>query len=460
MREKVILSRSRRKMGIDFLGHWLWGIVVTLLVLNVSTPLLAADNLLQGVRPGETTKTQLLQHALWGKPTKLQKDARGREYLLYPKGRFQVAVTVVQDVVRTVDIRFPAETPVAVVEQAFRLGNVSEGVEAPEEASVGLSVKKSWDRRVYPTRNAVIFVQNGQGKQVKVVEGNVIIIFNADATGDQVALLRLHSPSAVPSTSTSSTASDELPECTTNMASEKACRRGIDLLQEQNFDEQKYNAALAAFAESIRLDPKHVCPYFYRAELYMRTGKYDEALADAKRAVSLAPDDPEMWSRLSEAFAVKEDFDSSIAAASKAIELDDQYVFGYSQRAITYFELGRDEEALADLNRAVQLAPELISCYLDRGWCLLDMGEIDRAMQDAEKAMQLEPNHPDPYCLRGDCHIESGRYREAIADCTKALELDPEYSRAYLIRAEAYHELGDRRRAREDGRKGEKLMLP
>ncbi|MGO8691612.1 MAG: tetratricopeptide repeat protein, partial [Thermoguttaceae bacterium] len=50
---------------------------------------------------------------------------------------------------------------------------------------------------------------------------------------------------------------------------------------------QDYDAAIAAFTEAIRLDPKKADAYYGRGVAYANQGQYDKEIADCTKAIRL-----------------------------------------------------------------------------------------------------------------------------------------------------------------------------
>src|SRR6516225_4448020 len=60
-------------------------------------------------------------------------------------------------------------------------------------------------------------------------------------------------------------------------------------------DKKDYDAALAAFDEAIRLDPKDAKSYVGRGSAYDRKNEYDKAIADESEAIQLDPRNVEAY---------------------------------------------------------------------------------------------------------------------------------------------------------------------
>ena len=60
-------------------------------------------------------------------------------------------------------------------------------------------------------------------------------------------------------------------------------------------EKQDYDAAIAAYSEAIRLDPKYAAAYSNRGAAYGGEGQYDRAIADFSAAIRLSPEDARVY---------------------------------------------------------------------------------------------------------------------------------------------------------------------
>ena len=72
--------------------------------------------------------------------------------------------------------------------------------------------------------------------------------------------------------------------CGNTDAAADALKKGKACLEKKDFD-----AAIAAFTEAIRLDPKDAVAYSERGRAYVEKGDLDKAIADCSEAIHLDP---------------------------------------------------------------------------------------------------------------------------------------------------------------------------
>jgi tetratricopeptide (TPR) repeat protein len=135
---------------------------------------------------------------------------------------------------------------------------------------------------------------------------------------------------------------------------------------EDHLNAGRYQEAITAFSEAIRLDSGYVEAWFYRAIAYLDLGNFDRAIADFSQVLKLAPN-------------ADNEFKS--------------YVF-----------------------------------YL-RGTCYglkQNAQDADRAIADFTEAIRLDPRNDDAYAMRGDLYgIYKENWTQARADFEQALRINP-----------------------------------
>ena len=128
-------------------------------------------------------------------------------------------------------------------------------------------------------------------------------------------------------------------------------------------DKGDYDAAIAAFSELIRLDPKNAEAYFYRGWTYECKGDHDKAIADCSEAIRLKPGYADAYSGRAFAFTMKGDRHEAIADYSEVIRLNTKDAKAYYNRGIVYVKEGEYDKAIADLTEAIRLDQKDATAY-------------------------------------------------------------------------------------------------
>ena len=204
-----------------------------------------------------------------------------------------------------------------------------------------------------------------------------------------------------------------------------------------------HTAAIAAFDEAIRLDPKMAEPYWQRGVAYANKGDHTRAIADYDEAIRLAPDLTGAYHARGFSHSSKGNLDQAIIDFTDAIRLDPARALSYWQRGICYAKQGNQTLAIADYDAAIRLDPKLARAYWSRGNSYEFNEEYDRAISDYDEAIRLEPKLAEAYYGRGFSLAMKGDHVRAIADYSKAVELNPKMPVIYWRRGIAYAMTGD-----------------
>ncbi len=130
----------------------------------------------------------------------------------------------------------------------------------------------------------------------------------------------------------------------------EAYQKGKSCLEKGDSD-----AAIAAFTEAIRLDPKLANAYTDRGVAYEGKGDLDKAIADYAEAIRLDPKTALAYYNRGIAYAKKRDVDKAIADYTEAIRLDPKLVQAYCNRATAYEKKGDNARAEEDFAQAEKL---------------------------------------------------------------------------------------------------------
>jgi TolB-like protein/cytochrome c-type biogenesis protein CcmH/NrfG len=190
-------------------------------------------------------------------------------------------------------------------------------------------------------------------------------------------------------------------------------------------DSKEREAAIAAYTESIRLDPNY-------------------ALAFASRSLAFAQDATEALGP-----GIRENFDKAQSDARKSIELAPGLAEGHLALAIYYQSGALDfTRANEEYERALILAPGNARVLHGYGLFAVEMGRTVAGIAAARRAVVLDPLNRAPRINLGTVLYFGRENKEAIAAYQNALALDPASLLVYGARGFVYIALGDMVNAR------------
>ena len=190
-----------------------------------------------------------------------------------------------------------------------------------------------------------------------------------------------------------------------------ALARGQDL-----FAHHRYEEAIEAYSEALRLDPHNFRAYLGRARVYGAARQPDLAEADYDRAVEADPAADEPLLARAIAHYSGERLPDVILDLDAAIRLNPSRIELYHWRGCAHAELNQDEQAAADFTEVLAHDPGNQTVggmdYFNRGAVRFRLGRKEEALADYERAEAAG----DPCATRrGDCLLGLNRFLQALA---------------------------------------------
>ncbi len=203
------------------------------------------------------------------------------------------------------------------------------------------------------------------------------------------------------------------------------------------------DAALAAYAQALALDPHLARAYNNRALILRRRKRLDDALRDYETAIALAPDYQEAHIGAGNVLRDLKRHEDALACYDEALRCGERDAGLLDLRGMSLRELRRHDEALAAHDEALALDPCLANAFQNRGNVLKDLHRLDEALACFGRAIELEPANPLAWLNQGAVLAAQGLYEEGLASYDHAVALDPELAVAYWNRSLLHLEHGN-----------------
>ena len=181
-------------------------------------------------------------------------------------------------------------------------------------------------------------------------------------------------------------------------------------LETQNADEvflsgnahanlNQLDEALAAYEETLKLNPNKAGAYTNIGVVYYQLGKLDEAIAQLKKALEVDPKDAETTYMLGAAYVQKQDLVEAETAFTQALELNPDLAAAHIGLGNVYLLNKQFDQAAAALQKAIQLQPESPEAWLALGQAYA--GQNNRV--EAARALNQCLQYSTPGPLRSRC---------------------------------------------------------
>jgi TolB-like protein/Tfp pilus assembly protein PilF len=193
--------------------------------------------------------------------------------------------------------------------------------------------------------------------------------------------------------------------------------------------EDTLRAALAAFEEAIRIDPRYARAYVGKADALSVMASnaylpYDSGFTQSReaamRAIELAPDLAEGYQSLGFVQAVvDQDLEAAMASAERAMQLNPGSIDVQRSYSGVQSSHGRPEAAIAAANKAIELDPLAPQAYTTLSSALMNARQYDQAEAAARRAVALTPDRPSVHGQLGFVLLLLRHPDEALAEFEK-----------------------------------------
>ena len=162
--------------------------------------------------------------------------------------------------------------------------------------------------------------------------------------------------------------------------------------------------------------------------------KWDDAITALTEAIRLDPKSAAAYSTRGLAYTMKDNFAAALADLDTAIKLDPNNAIAYFNRGFAYYRKGDSDKAVEDYSETIRIDPKYANAYRDRGFIKTLRGKYNEALEDLNKAIQLDPKNEKAYVSRGMTYSQLGEWEKAVADFNQALQAGPQ-GRRRLVRS-------------------------
>ncbi len=152
---------------------------------------------------------------------------------------------------------------------------------------------------------------------------------------------------------------------------------------------KRYQEALAAYEQAIRLDPNYAPAYKGKGNALHDLKRYQEALVAYEQAIHLDPNLALAYNNKGVALHDLKRYQEALVAYEQAIHLDPNLALAYRNTGNTLRNLKRYQEALVAYEQAIHLDPNYAPAYNNKGLVLEALGKNKEAQQAFERARQL-----------------------------------------------------------------------
>jgi tetratricopeptide (TPR) repeat protein len=192
-------------------------------------------------------------------------------------------------------------------------------------------------------------------------------------------------------------------------------------------------AAVAAFEQAVRINPKSVTALRSFAASLKTSGNVSRSEQILNRALALAPLDGSTWNQYAMLEADLGRTDRAIEKLQKALALNPDLPEGDLNLATLFVREGQTEPAETALKRALSIDPYDAAAYDLMGRVLAGKNEMPMALYSFQKATHLRPDYA-PYLYNyALALVGAQRLDEARTQAQAAVNADPDLAEGHVL---------------------------
>lgn len=190
-----------------------------------------------------------------------------------------------------------------------------------------------------------------------------------------------------------------------------------------SFQQGKYDEAIKAFDEAIRLDPQYADAWFYKGNALSNEATNDWNKGNWNKGDALGAQD-KCNESVKAHDATQDKCNESVKAYDKVIELKPDYAAeAYSQIGEIFTIQGKVNEAVKAYDEVIRLSPNDPDAYTTKAHALERLGKYDEAVKAYDEAIRLDPQFGGYWYAEGIALGKQNKTSEANEAFAKAREL-------------------------------------
>jgi tetratricopeptide (TPR) repeat protein len=184
-------------------------------------------------------------------------------------------------------------------------------------------------------------------------------------------------------------------------------------------------AAVAHFAEALRLKPDYAEAHYNWGMALALAGRLPEAVSHYEAALRLRPDSAVMQEKLGNALVNLGRPEKAAVHFRKALELDPASAEAEANLGVALAQLGRIPEAISHAEAALRIDPGYVAGHINLGNALARVGRTNEAIGQFQAAQRMGAADPNLDFNLATALLQAGRKAEAIEQYEAALRLRP-----------------------------------
>ena len=189
------------------------------------------------------------------------------------------------------------------------------------------------------------------------------------------------------------------------------------------YQQGDYGLALELIQQAIALDHSKPHYFFNQALALEKEERWEEAISAYQEAIRLKPQYVEALSNIGNVYRRQRQWEKAITAYEGARKLRPQSADLLNNLGVVYKEKGDWDHALVQYQQATKLSPQHAEAHHNMGVILKDQGKLDEAAQAFQEALNLKPNYANAHYHLGLILLWQQHTTDALACFQRSADL-------------------------------------
>jgi tetratricopeptide (TPR) repeat protein len=200
---------------------------------------------------------------------------------------------------------------------------------------------------------------------------------------------------------------------------------------------RRYDEAIVAFNEVVRLNPSYTDIYLRLSEIYLNQYRLDDAAEITRKGIATSPNEGLFYINLGWIYSLSNRHQEAVTVAQEGIRLQSDNYMGYTNICRAYNDLKKFDLAIQNCNKALELKP-------NDGETLFYLARANEGLNKTKEAAtfysraviglaQYAKGRSDSFevlYLLGNAYYATDKFNDAIRSYEKSLEICPNFPKA------------------------------
>ncbi len=213
---------------------------------------------------------------------------------------------------------------------------------------------------------------------------------------------------------------------------------------------KQYDAAIAAFLEAQKAQPKDLKVNTSLADAYDKAGQLEKAEETYNGLAAINPADAKSYYSMAiRMYDAAEKYDKGIGPAKKIVDLDPKNETNIYNLGLMYFKSQKFDEAIEAFKQCLAIKPDLSNAWFQIGSAYFQQKKYKDAIIAYKKYTSLAPDEASGWLSLGVSYMYAKDFEGALEPMKKCVDLRPENASAQFNLAIVYINLKDNLSAKE-----------